>query len=240
MMTDADTIFEKHAFFSTGKFRTIYTDVLERVFSLQLADIFVEYADQPDERFSSLNDRTMKILLNMPKPEKITRIEGHFADGGEFSLIGGMLAISVLSDQYNYDLIEAMKNFLSPLFPVCVFQNPYIWGVNLYQPYERDLFFEARRFAARSRLLEDPEVDIFRRDDGIIYKFRFHLKNEMELDEGIRFLEPIFVNLLEALQKGALEGIEVLHLYCTDRSTFRTFSPRTKMGKELKGILGDN
>jgi hypothetical protein len=239
-MIAAEDIFEKHVFFSRSKERTVFSTVLERVFPLQLDSIRLEWEDRPDETFSSINERTQKILMNLPQIDRLQGFTGEFAQGGTFALHGGSFGITIPSDQYNFELIDSLKNFLSPIFPVNVFQNPYIWGVNLFDTYDRDHFFEIRRFSARSRLLEDPEVDIFRRDDGIIMKLRFHLKADFELDEGIRFLEELSWSLLEAFRKRAYEGLEVLHMYCTALPAFRRLEPRTKLGRELKSLLKDH
>jgi hypothetical protein len=41
----------------------------------------------------------------------------------------------------------------------------------------------------------------------------------------------------QGLLKRNYEGLEVLHLYCTDKPTFRRHEPRTKLGKDIKSIL---
>lgn len=238
-MSDPDQVFEKYAFFSTRKVREVWGNVLGNLLTLSVDEITITYSDRPDEFFHHINDRTCKILLNHPDPEKIESLQGVFTDGGVFELRGGVLTITIPSDQYNFELVDNMKRFLSPVFPTCVFQNPYIWGVDLYEDYSRELFFESRVFTARSQHLEEPEIDIFRRDDGIIYKFRFFTREEMTMDEGFRLLAPLFMALGESLRKRMLEGLEVLHLYCTDKPAFRRLEPRTKIGRDIKAILSD-
>ncbi|NLI75308.1 MAG: hypothetical protein GX442_02555 [Candidatus Riflebacteria bacterium] len=239
-MTEPDQVFEKYGFFSSRKGREIFSHVLETLLPLSVDEVTITYSDRPDESFRHINDRTRKILVNHPDSDKIDTIVGTFADGGSFELRGGTLTISVSSDQYNFDLVDSMKRFLSPVFPVCVFQNPYIWGVDLYEGYTRELFFETRAFIARNPHLEEPEIDIFRRDDGIIYKFRFHPREELSVDEGIRHLAPFFMDLGQALRKRMYEGLEVLHTYCTEKASFRRLEPRTKIGRDVKSILSDH
>jgi len=238
-MTEMDDIFEKYAFFSNRKERDVFVNVLDAILSVSLERVFIKYMDRPNEEFTHLNDRTKKILFNLTRPDKIETIGGEFSEGGFFDLTGGILSISITSDQYNYELVESMKRFLSPIFPICVFRNPYIWGVDLYEDYDRERFFETRCFISRSKLLEDPEIDIFRRDDGIVYKFRFNIREYYEVDDGIRFLAPLFLNLLEAVKKKSYEGIEILYMYCIDRARFRKFEPRTKLGRDLKSALSE-
>lgn len=232
-------IHEKFAFFSARKERETLFRVLETVIALPLDIIQVEYRDRPDERFTNFNDRSKKILMNLDHTDKIERVSGSFDGGGDFELKGGTFTIIIPSDQYNFEVIDSMRRILSPVFPLCIFQNPYIWGVDCYQEYERDRFFELRGYTYRSQRLEEPQVDIFRRDEGVITKFRFHLKEQESTDEGIRFLHGIFTEMLESLAKRAYEGIEVLHRYCTDRPQFRRLEPRTKLGIKIKSMLYD-
>ncbi len=236
-MNADDIIIEQHLYISDRKDREIFQTVFEKVFAFPVDGVTVEYTDQPDEHYSNINDRTKKILANLQKPDKMSCFSGRFADGGSFKLQGSCLHISVRESEYNYDLIESLKNFLSPVFPVWLFRNPYIWGATIFEDYERQHFFDVRNFSVRSRLLEEPEVDIFRRDNGVIHKYRFFTKEEYEPEEGLRFLAPFFQSLRQGLQKRNYEGLEILHLYCTDKPTFRKIEPRTKLGKEIKSIL---
>ncbi len=236
-MSQTSEVLERHVFISSRKEREIYLSVFEKIFAFPVANIAVQFVDQPDEHYSTINDRTKKILLNIAKPEKITCISGQFEDGGSFTLQNGNLHVLVLEDEYNYELLESLKNFLNPIFPLWIFRNPYIWGVTIFEPYERQHFFDVRNFSARSRLLEEPEVDIFRRDDGIIHKYRFFTRADIEAEEGMKFLEPFFKEMLEGLKKRNYEGLEVLHTYCTDKIAFRRLDPRTKLGKDIKSVL---
>lgn len=236
-MNETCDIFEKYVFFSSRKDREILANVLETILAMPLERLTITRSDRPDEEFVTFNDRTRKILQNLEKPERIEAVRGDFELGGMFELRGGELAITIPAEQYNYEVVDAMKRFLSPIFPMCVFKNPYIWGVDLYEDYEREHFFAVRRFGSRSQHLEDPEVDIFRRDDGIVYKLRFHLREEELIEPGIHHLAPLFEGLLDSLGKRAYEGLEVLHRYCTDRSSFRLVEPRTKLGRDIKSVL---
>ncbi len=236
-MDTSDSIIEQHVFISERKDREVYQAAFEKIFTFPVGEILVEYADQPDESFNTVNDRTKKILLNLSKPEKVTCISGRFNDGGNFRLQGNSLFVSVGETEYNYDLIDSLKNFLGPVFSLWIFRNPYIWGATIFEDYERQHFFEVRNFSARSRLLEEPEVDIFRRDNGVIHKYRFFTREEFTAEEGIKALVAPFSSLKAGLQKRNYEGLEVLHMYCTDKPSFRKFEPRTKLGKDIKMIL---
>ncbi|OGK08376.1 MAG: hypothetical protein A2W80_11830 [Candidatus Riflebacteria bacterium GWC2_50_8] len=236
-MNEADPIIEQHLFMSERKEREVYQSAFEKIFTFPVADIIVEYTDQPDESYSTINDRTKKILINLPKPDKINCINGRFSDGGSFRLQSSNLHVCIHESEYNYDLISSLKNFLGPVFPLWLFRNPYIWGVNIYEDYERQHFFDVRNFSARSQHLEEPEIDIFRRDDGVIHKYRFFTKEQYEPEEGLKSLAPHFMGMRQGLQKRNYEGLEVLHMYCTDRPSFRRFDPRTKLGKDIKSVL---
>lgn len=236
-MNSSAEIIEQHVFISDRKDREVYQAVFEKVFTFPVSDIVVEYDGQPDESYSTINDRTKKILLNLPRPDKVSCISGRFDDGGIFKLQNSCLHVCVREDEYNYDLIESLKNFLGPVFSIWLFRNPYIWGATIYEDYERQHFFDVRNFSARSRLLEEPEVDIFRRDNGVIHKYRFFTREQYEPEEGLRAMAPQFIALRAGLQKRNYEGLEVLHLYCTDRPAFRKLDPRTKLGKDIKSIL---
>lgn len=236
-MNQESVILEQHVFISDRKDREIFQSVFEKVFLFPVSDIEVEYVDQPNESYATINDRTKKILLSIPKPEKITLISGRFIEGGEFKLQNSCLHVCVRENEYNYDLIESLKNFLSPVFPLWLFRNPYIWGATIFEDYERQHFFDVRNFSVRSRLLEEPEVDIYRRDDGIIHKYRFFTREQYEPEEGLKHIAPAFESLRQGLQKRNYEGLEVLHLYCTDKPAFRRLEPRTKLGKDIKAIL---
>lgn len=232
-------IHEKFAFFSARKERETLFRVLETVLALPLEIVQIEYRDRPDERFTNFNDRSKKILMNLDHTDKIERVTGSFEGGGDFELKGGTFTIIVPGDQYNFEVIDSMRRILSPVFPMCIFQNPYIWGVDCYQEYERERFFETRTYTYRSQRLEEPQIDIFRRDEGVITKFRFHLREIEEVDEGIKFLHGIFTEMLDSLHKRGYEGLQVFHLYCTDRPQFRRFDPRTKLGIKIKSMLYD-
>jgi hypothetical protein len=145
-MNLSEAILEQHVFISDRKDREVYQTVFEKIFTFPVAGILVEYLDQPDESFSSINDRTKKILLNLPKPEKVSCISGRFSEGGEFKLQNSCLHVCVKENEYNYDLIDSLKNFLSPVFPLWLFRNPYIWGATIYEDYERQHFFDVRNY----------------------------------------------------------------------------------------------
>lgn len=236
-MSQDSEIIERHIFISERKEREIYLSVFEKIFAFPVNDIVVEYSDRPSESFATINDRTKKILLNIPKPEKISCISGVFSDGGSFRLQYGNLNVTMREDEYNYELLETLKNFLNPTFPLWIFKNPYIWGVTIYEDYERQHFFDTRKYSYRSRLLEEPEVDIYRRDDGVIHKYRFFTRQDLDADEGMKYLAPFFTDFIEGLRRRNYEGLEVLNLYCTDKSAFRRLEPRTKLGKDIKSIL---
>ena len=238
-MTEPEQVFEKYVFFSSRKEREVFANVIQTILPMSLDAIDLAYSDNPNETFNHINERTQKILQGHPHPEEIQAMTGAFADGGEFELRGGALSIIISADRYNFELIDSMKHFLSPVFSTCIFRNQYIWGVDLYENYSRELLFETRIFASRSPLLEDPEIDIFRRDDGIIYKFRFNTRERFSTDDGIHFLAPVFMSLAESLRKKMYEGLEILHKYCTDKPQFRKLEPRTKIGREIKSLLSD-
>lgn len=238
-MSETGEIFEKYVFFADRK-EDALNSVLEGIFSLSIDRVAVEFADRPDEEFTHINERTKKIILSLPSPGKIKRVYGEFTQGGTYEWKSGTLSISIPPDHYNFEVVDSMRKILSPTFPICIFRNPYIWGVDLYEDYNRERFFTTRTFITRTQLLEDPQIDIFRRDDGVIFKLRFHLSEklgEMAVDEGIKMLYPVFSDLLDCLKKGYFEGLEVLHLYCTNLPDFRKFDPRTKMGHKIKSLL---
>ncbi|MBF0499893.1 MAG: hypothetical protein HQM09_07160 [Candidatus Riflebacteria bacterium] len=271
-MNETDAIHEKFVFFSARKEQETMFRVLEMVLALELDEIRIEYRDRPAISFSHFNDRAKKIIMSLESPEKVEHLDGIFSGGGTFELRGGTFSFTIPAEQYNFEVIDSMRHILSPVFPVCIFHNPYIWGVDLYELYERERLFETRTFISRSQRLEDPQIDIFRRDEGIIFKFRFHLKDSFSLgvsggktatsgylqdgserisgkglsdtsvtniDEGVRFLHPVFVDLIESIRKRNYEGMEVLHLYCIDRPLFRKTEPRTKLGIKIKSMLYD-
>ncbi|PKL48485.1 MAG: hypothetical protein CVV42_09360 [Candidatus Riflebacteria bacterium HGW-Riflebacteria-2] len=236
-MNESDPILEQHIFLSERKDHEVYHSAFEKIFTFPVADITVEYSDQPNAAYSTINDRTKKILASLPRPDKINCIAGRFSDGGDFRLQSSNLHVCIRESEYNYDLISNLKNFLGPVFPLWIFRNPYIWGVNVYEDYERQHFFEARKYSARSQHLEEPEIDIYRRDDGVIHKYRFFMREQHEPEEGLKLLAPHFNSMRQGLQKRNYEGLEVLHTYCTDKSTFRRLEPRTKLGKDIKSVL---
>jgi hypothetical protein len=237
-MSHNNEILESHVFVSDRKEKQICLNVFEKVFTYPLEFVLVEHVDQPDEIHKTINDRAKKILLNIPRPEKIKRISGRFSEGGSFYLENGDLHIQVSENEYNYELVDSLKGFLSPTFPLWLFKNPYIWGATIFEAYERQHFFESRSFSCRSKKLDDPEIDIYRRDDGIIHKYRFFLhQNYDEPEEGLRFIESYFKNLITGLRKRNYEPLEVFQKYCSDKSSFRQFAPRTKLGKDIKSIL---
>lgn len=230
-------ILEQHMFISDRKDKEVFKNVIENMFTFDLSEINVDFSERPSVRFSPVNDRTKKILSSLEKPEKIECITGEFQYGGSFKLQNGNLSIYIMEDAYNYDLIQALKGLLCPTFPLWIFRNPYIWGVNLFENYEREVFFEERKFSIRAKLLDEPELDIYRRDNGIIHKYRFFMKDEFGLDDGIRFLAPYFKLMIAGLAKKNYEGLEILNLYCSNSKDFRRSEPRTKLGKEIKSIL---
>lgn len=231
-------ILEQHVFFGNRKDREIFQTVLEKIFTFIVRDIEVEYLDRPSEIYSTVNDRTQKILFSIDKPEKISTFSGKFSDGGSFKLIGGNLYVNMSEEEYNYELLDSLKNFLCPVFPLWMFKSPYIWGATVYEDYERQHFFEVRKYSERSLSLDLPEIDIYRRDNGIIHKYRFFPKEEFEsVEDGFKTLGPVFESLRAGLLKRNYEGLEIFSLYCTNRPLFRKTEPRTKLGKEMKSIL---
>jgi len=241
-MNDTSAIHEKFVFFSDRKEGDILSHFLETILFLPLENLAIEYSDRPDEEFSHFNERTRKILLTQISQGKLKRLFGEFSQGGSYELKGGSFSITMFPDQYNYEVVDSMRKILSPVFPMCIFKNPYIWGVDLYEDYTRECFFETRTFTVRSQHLEDPQIDIFRRDDGIIFKFRFHLHDDyrdFDMDEGVKFLHPLFNDLSECLKKRAYEGLEVLFQYCSNKGELRRFETRTKLGQKIKSMLKD-
>ncbi len=231
-------VLETHMFFSSRKDKDIFKNTLERVFVFPVEDISVEFEDRPDEFYKTINERTKKILFSIPKPEKITKVEGGFSEGGTFRLQNNALTIEVREDEYNYELLDSMKNVLGPIFPLWMFKNPYIWGATFYDDYERQHFFDSRKFSIRSQKLEEPELDIYRRDNGIIYKARFFTKEEYETPEdGLKALAVVFQNLRECLVKRSYECLEVLFTYCSDKTAFKKMDPKTKPAKDIKAVL---
>ncbi len=240
-MSNDSPIIETHIFFSNRKDKETVKNTLDRAFDFLVENITFQFEDRPDEFYKTINERTKKIILSIPKPEKITKIEGVFSDGGSFSLQNNTLKITVREDEYNYELLDSMKNILGPVFPLWMFKNPYIWGATLFEDYERQHFFDARNYSARSQKLDEPELDIYRRDNGIIHKIRFFTKNIYESDEeGLRSLAPIFLELRDSLNKRNYECLEVLRNYVVDKPKFRHLEPRTKQAKDIKSILSSD
>lgn len=234
-----DNILEKYTFISFKKPQEIIFNVFQNIFKLSIDDIEINYSNKPSEIFSNINERIKKILLNLSDADKIEIIRGKFKDGGEFTIEKGRFSVVICEENYNYELIDNIKNLLSPVFPMCILQNSFIWGVNLYFDYSRELLFDTRRYIVKSQRLEEPEIDIFRRDNGIIYKLRFHV-NEKILESGDCCLKQIFCvfsMLIESIQRKIYEGLETLYIYCVNKAEFRRFEPRTKIGKEIKALL---
>lgn len=237
-MSNESPIIETHIFFSNRKDKDIFKNTLERAFEFPVENISIQFEDRPDELYKTINERTKKIILSIPKPEKITKIEGIFSDGGSFSLQNNNLTIIVHEDEYNYELLDSMKNILSPIFPLWMFKSPYIWGATLFDDYERQHFFDTRNYSVRSQKLDEPELDTFRRDNGIIHKIRFFTKDRYDSDEeALKLLAPVFQELRESLLKRNYECLEVLKNYVSDKPRFRHMEPRTKQAKDLKSIL---
>lgn len=237
-MSNESPIIETHIFFSNRKDKDIFKNTLERAFAFAVENISIQFEDRPDEYYKTVNERTKKIILSIPKPEKITKIDGMFSDGGSFSLQNNNLIIIVHEDEYNYELLDSLKNILNPIFPLWLFKNPYIWGATIYEDYERQHFFDSRNYSARSQKLDEPELDIYRRDNGIIHKIRFFTKDSYESDEeGLKALAPVFQELRESLEKRNYECLEVLRNYVIDKPKFRHMEPRTKQAKDIKAIL---
>lgn len=240
MQEDIDII-EYHLFVSESKINESFRYVFEWIFLHPVDNILIQYIDKPDEFYSTVNSRTKKILLNLDKPEKIESVTGHFSEGGQFKIIGNKLFVFMAENEYNYFLLEALKNFLGFIFPIWLFKNPYIWGANLFEQFDTGLFREVAGYVVKSKLLEEPEVEIYKRDDGLIQKFRFFVNENFETtEEGLRFLATNFSQLHQAVQKKNYEGYEVFYYYCFDRFEFRKFEPRTKIGKQIKSILSYN
>jgi hypothetical protein len=231
-------ILEQHLFIGNRKSREILEWSLENIFYFSIYDVSIEYTDAPTAFYSTVNDRSKKIILDIGKPERIVKISGNFTDGGNFELTGSTLKFTVLDTEYNYELLEDLKNFLGPIFPIWFFKNPYIWGSTMYEDYERQHFFEVRQYSERTQNFSDPELDIYRRDNGIIYKFRFYPRECYDvIEECFKDLTPIFETLRTNLIKRSYEGLEIFHLYCTDKVNFRRSEPRTKIAKDIKAIL---
>ena len=94
-MSNESPIIETHIFFSNRKDKDIFKNTLERAFEFPVENISVQFEDRPDEFYKTINERTKKIILSISKPEKITKIEGIFSDGGSFSLQNNNLTIIV-------------------------------------------------------------------------------------------------------------------------------------------------
>ena len=123
---------QQYAFFSDRKDQETLNALLAEIIPLPLEEIRFEFPNRPNESFSHINDRNRKIILSLPGSEKISSVEGSFSDGGTFSFRGATLGIEIPTDQYNFELSEAMRKFLSPTFSICIFRNQYIWAVDLY------------------------------------------------------------------------------------------------------------
>lgn len=232
------TMIEQHVLIGDRKFKEIFNTVLDKIFGFPVSDIEIEYSDRPTEFYQTINERTKKILYSIPKPEKITSMSGRFDEGGIFKLIGSNLHIDMPETEYNYELLDSMKNFLCETFPIWLFKNPYIWGATTYEDYERQHFFEQRKYIERSLNPELPEIDIYRRDNGIICKYRFFPKDEFETTEdGFKIIASVFKEQREGLGKRNYEGMEIFNLYCADKPTFRKIEPRTKLAKTIKSLL---
>lgn len=237
-MINESPILETHMFFSTRKDREIFKTTLEQAFNFPVENLTIEFEDRPNDFYKTINARTKKIISSIPKPEKIKKVGGIFTDGGAFKLENDILTVTVHEDEYNYELLDGMKNILSPIFPLWMFKSQYIWGATLYEEYERQHFFDSRSYSVRSQKLDEPEIDIYRRDNGIIYKARFFTSKSFDSDEEcIKNIAPAFRELREALLKRNYEGLEVFKAYVDDKPTFRHMEPRTKQAKNLKSIL---
>ena len=154
---------EQHVLIGDRKFKEVFNTVLDKIFEFPVSNIEIEFSDRPNEYYSTINERTKKIIYSISKPEKISKISGIFDDGGLFRLIGSNLHIDMPENEYNYELLDSMKSFLCSTFPIWLFRNPYIWGATTYEDYERQHFFEERKYAERSLNPEQPELDIYRR-----------------------------------------------------------------------------
>lgn len=239
-MDETKQISEKHVFFSARKEVETMGAFLETLLMLPVHSLAVQYTDRPEQVFGTFNARSKKLILSLSDPQKIERIHGEFTEGGCFELRSKSFSITISADEYNFEVIDTMRQVLSPIFPLCIMRNPYIWGVDLYLNYERESFFELRKFTFRSQKLEEPQIDVFRRDDGIIFKIRFHLReehNEITIDRGLKMIHEVFEELLEAIKKGSYESLEVILVYCNDLPAFRRFEPRTKIGQRVKSLL---
>lgn len=233
----SDDLLEQHLFISQSKVRDTLDCFFDKIFQYPVDQIQIEYSDKPDELYSTINNRTKKMLVNIKKPEKVVCISGRLTEGGSFKLINGNLHIEVTEQEYNYELISSLKDFLSCVFPIWLLRNPYIWGASIFEHFDKQVFYELSRYSVRSKLLEHPEVDIYRRDDGIIQKYRFFVDEDLASEEGLKYLAPFFQLLRDGLKKGNYEGIELFNQYCKDHSIFRKTEPRTKLGKKIKSML---
>lgn len=237
--TTTDAIFEQYQFLCARKGGAALDAMLGQLLALALAELNFHFDDRPDQAFANFSARSQKIIRDAVHDGRLAGLDGTFDGGGCFRYQGGRLTVAIHTNPYNFEVVDALKNFLSEAFPICVFRNPYIWGINLYTAYSRERLFETRVFSQRSQILEQPEVDIFRRDEGIVFKLRFFLRDEpADLDSGLKHLEELAAEMLEAIERRNYEGLELLGQYCRDRAGFRRIEPRTKLGRVMKGALG--
>ncbi len=231
-------IYEKHVFVCAKKGQDTLDAMLEQLLMQSLSELIFCFDDRPDERFDNFSSRSLKIIKDAIHGGKLTTMGGSFSSGGCFSYSGGRLTYAIPTEDYNFEVVDSLKNLLSPLFPIALLRNPFIWGITLYLPYTRERLFDTRNFSHRSQLLEEPEVDIFRRDEGVIYKLRFHLRDEpATMDDGIKELERTAIDMREAVERRNYEGLEMLNRLCVDAAGFRRYDPRTKLGRELKQLV---
>lgn len=238
-MSDQDSeIYEKHVFLCTHKGQEALGQLLDQLLTLQLAEINLRFEDRPDQLIDNFSSRSIKILRDEVHAGRLRQLDGCFDGGGCFAFAGGRMTFAMPNEDWNYEVIDSLKNFLSPLFPIALLRNPFIWGITLYLPYTRETLFATRVFSKRSQHLEDPEVDVFRRDEGIVIKLRFHLRDETaDMDRGIRMLEDLAYMMMEAIDRRNYEGLEMLQTLCQDPASFRRHEPRTKLGRELKSLV---
>lgn len=151
-----------------------------------------------------------------------------------YHVTGNRVTMEVKGESY---ISDALQDMLLQKMPLLIYEDYDWWNFLLMFDYEESLLKSLQKFEYES----DYSISVDKKGERIELWICVHVDYGALSDAGGRnpsaLLRDIFLEVRESVLNGNFECIEMMHIYCKNRSEYNRYTPHSKLAAKLKPLL---
>lgn len=156
------------------------------------------------------------------------------SSGRKYRVRLGTIKMQVMGEGY---ISDALQDALLSKMPLLIYEDYDWWNFLLMFDYDENMFKNLQKFESDG----DYSVSVSKEGERIQLWMCAHLDyaeladlNERDPDAALR---DIFLEVRRSIMAGDFECVEMISMYCKDRSEYNRYNPHSRLAAKLKPLL---